>query len=212
VSYTEQQGVAANDDGSSDTILTLEPGFASAIQTEVDLLGTESLVAVASHEPAPQHSASDAFDLSQLPPEITSTAIDASNPASPTITWQSTSPLQYATAGIVVSASWNGTDGESQQNGTWFLVAPSTATSVSPPALSDSVAAYSPAGDAEWVEPVGIIAFGGTIVTVIDYDDFRGFIGGVLPSFANAAGSTIPVVPLLPADRTLTVSIFPFDY
>jgi hypothetical protein len=211
VGYTEQQAVTdVQGDGSSQTIFTIEPGFASAVQTEVDVQAYDnngnSLVAAVSREAAPALSGTDSFDMSQLPPEITNATIDASNVETPNIEWDSSSPLSNGTSGVVLSVGWTGLDGENPQTGTWILIVPSTATSVSPPALSDSVAGYSPAGDSEWTLS-GVVAVGGSLAP--DYDAFRGFVGGVLTAFGPAEGTSLPVVPVLPANGTLVASFYP---
>jgi hypothetical protein len=209
VGYTQQQQIAdVADDGSSQTIFTIEPGFASSLQTEVDVGNGGSLVATVSREAAPTLSGTDSFDISGLPPAIENAIIDMSNVETPNITWQSSNPLSNGTSGVVLSVGWTGDEGENTQTGTWILIVPSTATSVSPPALSDVVAAYSPAGDASW-SLSGVVAIGGSLAP--SYDVFRGFIGGVLTAFGPAAASSFPVVPVLPANGTLVASFYPVD-
>jgi len=208
VSYTERQSIEVQDDGSSQTNFTIEPGFASSLQTEVDVGNGGSLVATVVREAAPSLSGTDSFDMSQLPPEIENATIDMSNVETPNIEWQSSAPLSNGTSGVVISVGWNGQDGENPQNGTWILVVPSTVTTVSPPALSDSVAAYSPAGVSGW-SLSGVVAVGGSLAP--NYDVFRGFVGGVLTAFGPAEGTSFPVVPVLPANGTLVASFYPAD-
>lgn len=130
------------------------------------------------------------IDRTQLLGALTSTALDASNPARPVLSWGGDSTA--ATDGGLVSFEFT-VPGDDTNAYSWTFVVPPGATTVTAPALP-SDAAFAPAADG------GAASFGRPAVQFIEADvfdspaSFRQQQGAVLGAFSGAVLQGVPVL------------------
>ena len=147
--------------------------------------------------------------LSSLP-YITTSSLDSSDagtPAQPNVSW-TTSGAATAAAGVFVSLQWyaRDVDAGTSINGTWTILAPSTATSVRAPALPAASQSFAPASNAQFNSAPRVGLVSGSLVP--SYGVLRGEFGAIPFFGANSDWSF--ALPALPADGTINFSvIFP---
>jgi hypothetical protein len=204
VSFTQSNTVSVQEDESTQAVFTIEPGLATAMQTEVDLRSDDDTVimALASQEAPPSVSGTHSYDLTQLPPAVTGSSIDTTNALQPVVAWTSNSPLANGSSAIVVDISWNVTS-DSPQTGVWILVVPAGAANAVPPVLTGDAAPFGPPGEGPlyWSQTVEVTAIGGTLAP--SYDAMRALVGQIYVPIIN---QNFPLIPALPAAGTLTAS------
>lgn len=140
------------------------------------------------------------FDLSTRLPLLTDAGLVDGGAAAPTIAWETASPLT-ATDAVVVRLDWNM---PSFKTGAWTIVAPPNATSVVPPQLPASVAAFAPAAGTKFDEPPTVVYF--DIDTITTYADARKIAADLSAPVPLLTGHIIPIVPPLPKDGTARVT------
>lgn len=197
-----------DDAGEQQTLVTTHLGYADTVQVEAMLQSSPLWTIATATESAPPTTSGtitiDATPLGTLP-QITGLTVDGTTtPAQPKLTWTlSQGTLASSTTGLVANFFWNGmTDAGSFANGSWTVVAPSSATSIQLPALPASAGAYAPIA-------------GATYQTV-----FQGLVGTAVPTYAQlrTVGTTVaapvsqgcfqsPVLPYVPSG-TLSVTIY----
>jgi hypothetical protein len=193
----------ATDGGVSISPFVVHTGYPSAIQTELDV-STDSFqgsLILAKRESAPTADGATAVDLSQLLPEFTGAGVDTTNPVQPTVTWTSTAAFTAA-AGVIAQTAWSTQIDGGYSDGTWTIIAPSTATSAPTPALPSSVAAYAPTASSTFNSGVSVVIIGGTAVP--SYAVLRSLQGSFSVPQMLSGG---PYVPPLPADGTVVISL-----
>ncbi len=193
----------ATDAGVPTLPFTVHTGYPDAIQTEIDVLGSVSLseLVVVTRESAPTGYATTTIDLSTLLPSFTATNVDATSPSQPTVTWTTASPLTGA-VGVLAQFSWSTDVDSSYSVGTWTIVGPSTASSVSAPALPASLAAYAPTAISTFNSTPSLVAVGGSAVP--SYAALRALQGSFSVPTILSGG---PFAPPLPANGTLVLSV-----
>ena len=101
------------------------------------------------------------LDLTGALPAITSSTVDPSTPARPTMSWVSAGSLASA-KGVVAQVAWSDTtDAGLSVLGSWVVVMPSSAAMASTPAL--------PGSFAPWL-PTSTSTFAQAIITAVDAD------------------------------------------
>ncbi len=141
--------------------------------------------------------ANPSIDFSTALPAISSTTVTGTTV--PTVTWVSNSPLT-ATKGIVAYSSWF----QKSQSGSWLVLAPPSATTITPPALPTALTAYGPSGN--YQSPVLVAAVDATFLP--DYATTRASAALLTPQLNLVQGNFAAVVPPLPVDGTLKLTAF----
>ncbi len=152
-------------------------------------------------------SGTSTLDLTGSLPAITSSMVDPSTPARPTMSWVSAGSLVSA-KGVLAQVAWSDTtDAGLSVLGSWVVVMPSSAAMASTPAL--------PGAFAPWL-PTSTSTFAQAIITAVDadflpdYAHLRAQAGSFPISASLASNYTEPVVPPLPAGGTLKFTAFTY--
>jgi hypothetical protein len=141
-------------------------------------------------------SASVAYDAPL--PAITSSTVTGST--TPTVTWQSAAALT-STKALVVEVGWGTTNG----SGSWLVIAPPSATTVTPPALPAALASFAPQSTTKYDETPLVLAVDGTILP--SYATARAAAALLTPSSGLVSGDTRMLIPALPANGTLKLTV-----
>jgi hypothetical protein len=207
-------------DGSAYAVFTGHPPFPTSVQSEVSLSANfnelSSVTAIATSGPF-VGDAGDSFDLSTALPFISSVTLDAGLPTSdaavppagqPYVSWSTGDAGSLASvSGVVVQASWyDYCDGctSMQSYGTWTIVVPPSATSVTAPALPPEVAGWGPSQYSNFENLPLVVAVQSSLLP--NYTAFRNQFASlpVTPAFQN--GNQGPYVPPLPTPGTLRLT------
>jgi hypothetical protein len=193
------------------SLYTTHVGYADFVQTELGSYGGSQGAAMATRSPAPTASGSATIDATPLAalPVIGGLTVDSTVPAQPWFSWTLQSGSLASSTGILLEATWSGTDADGgPQSGTWTVVAPGTtkaALQVHAPVVPSQFAAWLPgAGSSFSPYELGMVALMG---------------GTALPGYAQvrAASSLFnvqlqclawPLVPPLPAAGTLLLTAY----
>jgi hypothetical protein len=217
VTLSAPGGVSTVDDAGDQTeTFAIHPGYPDVVQVEAyvdldyDYGNTEAIVAGATRTaPVATSQPPVSFDLSTLP-LFTASSIatpDGGTTSQPTVTWTTAGSISGA-AGVFVQVQWSSSppDGGNYIQGTWTILAPSTATSVSAPALPPELAAWAPSpGPDTFLSQPRVGAVQASFLPT--YATLRAQFGG-LPFFPG--NNYELVVPELPVNGTLYVSgIYP---
>jgi hypothetical protein len=187
------------------TAFPFYPGYPDFLQSEVRFDNFTQFFAVATRGAPGAGSGTTTLDLSQLPPYITTAAVDSSVVSQPSVTWsvQADAGATGAFDGVLVVVGWAGTnDAGVNVRGTWSIVAPPTSTKVQVPAIPGGSSAWAPLASQTY--PVVVLV---DATYVSGYAQFRSSIAA-LP-LTTAIGSGLfdpPVVPPLTSNGTLSVS------
>jgi hypothetical protein len=183
-------------------------GYSDFVQSEANIQSSNGVgttfTAVATRSASPTTtSGAVTLDLNQLPPTIdTETADWMTNPAQPSVTFQPGAPIT-APLGTVLVLTWDGqTDGGQFTTNTWTIVAPPSLTTITAPVLPAAAVGFTPANE-QGNQTVTITVMSGDGIT--GYDQFRQ-VAGVMPP-PNYDYISNAVVPLLPLDGTLTLTV-----
>jgi len=196
-------------DGGAAANFETHPGYADFVQAELGLQGSTSagstINAIATRATAPSVASPTqtlSIDADAALPTITGASLDSTDVLRPRVTFTSTSPLTDA-AGTFMTLSWQDGDADGgARAGTWTLVVPSSVTSAQAPALPASVA-LGPAATALWDATPTVAALGGG--PFAGYDALRSTAAEVGVALKPAS---VPLVPALPADGTMKVTVF----
>lgn len=191
-------------DGGADASFKGHAGYPDAIQTEAAIeIGNPgpsvTYQAIATRE-GPQAQTAHVFDLSARLPLLTDAGLVDGGAAAPSIAWEAASPLT-GTDAVVVRLDWNMPN---FKTGAWTIVAPPNVTSVVPPQLPASVAAFAPAVGAKFDEPPTVVYFDLDYITT--YADLRKIAAELSAPAPLLTGHIIPIVPPLPKDGTARVT------
>ncbi|HTQ41339.1 MAG TPA: hypothetical protein VMI75_01190 [Polyangiaceae bacterium] len=143
----------SDDAGDQLTQVTTHVGYADTLQAEASYTPNyQWFVATATALAPPTTDGTITIDATPLGtlPQINQNNIDQTNSARPVLTWTTNQgSLATSTTGLIATLTWDGTDDAGAAvNGTWTIVAPSSATSLQAPALPASAGAYAPQPDA----------------------------------------------------------------
>jgi hypothetical protein len=137
------------------------------------------------------------FDLSQGLPLIDSVAVDTTIPSRPILTWGASAGSLASADGIVAQITWQ--DGDT--SGSWTILAPGTATSITAPAVSGLAAQWVPSATASVATPILFIVDADFITS---YAELRtqASVFQITPNlYQGATGQND--APMLPVDGTL---------
>lgn len=221
VPYTRTQHLTLDPDGGpTAATFSSHPGYPDFVQAEVSNLTSGSgcniyIQAVAQRGAAVSPGA--AFDVSRLLPTVIANSIDRSTPGRPTATWGALddggAPALASASGTFVALDWTAAsvDGGPTQGGSWTLVVPPGAASVTVPALTGALAAWAPASNAFFSSshagyPVVITVKGDALDT---YAKIRSIAGPLAPRvLGGSLQSGAAMTPPLPVDGTLWMTVF----
>jgi hypothetical protein len=206
--YTQASSINVTDAGPVTQSFASHPGYPDFVQSEVNVLASnsdivsggetgnwQSMAAIATRTSTTSPAS---FDLSQLLPIVTAAGVGYDDPTHPTVSWTTSAPVTTADAVIAV-ITWSGTTG-----GTWTIVAPATTTLLQVPSL--------PTGNT--LGPPSTASYSQTpLVILMDasfwsgYADARGGVSGVMAlTNQNSDYAAQAIVPPLPVDGTLNLS------
>lgn len=196
------------DGGAADASFITHPGFADALQSEafqVVRIGTGvSYNGIATREPATA-SGSRTHDLAQLLPRIEDAGIEDGGALRPIASWSPAASLASAD-GAIVQLAWNEAVDGGYVQGTWTIVVPPTATSVTPPILPAAYAAYAPSATSYVYQPPVVAAVEASFIK--DYAELRRVAGSLPPTDNLISDNGGGIAPPLSADGTVKMSAF----
>jgi len=216
VSTSSTTYVTADDAGDGLSAFTGHPGFAPAVQNEVMVSsngdGWISVSAIATRAPFAADGGAS-FDLSTALPLINAYTIDAGassddagGPEQPYVGWATDAGSLASASGVAVQINWNWSGPGIYGYGTWTIVAPPTATSVTAPMLPPQVAGWAPNANS-YIEtpPTILVAQSSSLPT---YAAFRSQFATLPATQAvlNGNYNNSPTIPPLPANGTVRVS------
>ena len=194
-----------DDAGAQGSAYIVHPGYADAVQAEVNVLtivSGASLAAIATQSAPPTTSGTTSLDVSTLLPSITNATVDSTTPAQPGMSWTSASSLA-STAGFIVQIGWTASTDAGTVSGTWTIYAPPSATSVKAPALPSSATGWAPPTGASFAFPT-LAAVKATFLP--GYDAFRAQTSSF--PMPNVYQTGVAIVPTLPAMGTLWLTTY----
>lgn len=198
VPYSTQQYVnfSSGDAGPVQSTVAHHVGYPDAIQDAVvqrTSKGSFSFGASLTQSfAAPTADSTTTFDLSTMLPAISATSLDATPSARPTVAW--TAPTPLGKSGGFATFRWSTPTDGGFVAGTWTIVVPASATSVTAPALPSVLAAWAPTTASSWSDQVPAVAFvdGSTLVS---YSAMRNSFVGFASGFVTGTDGNPPVLP-----------------
>jgi hypothetical protein len=148
------------------------------------------------------------FDESSLLPLLDAVSFDMTSLAQPTVSWVTEAGSLAGASGTIATFAWS--EGDSSIQGTWTILAPPTAASVTAPALPASLSAWAPAVDAAFDSPPIVVVVAGSGALVPDYAHLRAQFSA-LPAQTSLLYDNLsidPLIPPLPVDGTLRLTAF----
>jgi hypothetical protein len=213
------QPVSSGESTTSTTTFTAYPGYSTVAQSEVSITryqsSWEGITAIATRG-AYTPDAGPTIDVSTALPLISSLAYDAgtpmddagnpTGPGQPYVAWGTDAGSLASASGVVVQVGW--TDyivGGNNPTGTWTIVAPPTATSVTAPSLPAPYAGWAPnaASSVNYLPVIAIVQSDAAPTYTLFRNTFATF--PVTSAFVTGYGSP-PYIPALPANGTLKLT------
>ncbi len=210
-------GSAPTTSGSAQVSFVAHPGYPDFVQLETNFVppsqstseSNGTAYAAIATRAATLAAVPTTVDVTTALPALTSSVLDFSNVARPSVGWSTSAPFTSVDGAILV-ATWN-TDAEVSVSGLWTFIAPPTQSLVQAPVLPAAVAAWAPVSGASFGVPTVVLA---EATFWPGYDAFRATSAGIAAGAANALANCIfgdnarGCVPVLPTDGTIRITAF----